>query len=202
MIDMNALYQIGYGLFVVTTKNGRRDNGFISNAFMQVALTPPWLCLSVSKQNFSCETIQKTGEFCASILTEDAPFDLFRRFGFQSGRTLNKFANFTGVQRAENGLYYLTDNCNGYICGKVREERDLGSHMLFLADTTEAVTLSKEPSLTYAYYFKHTKPAPPKTKTKGYRCKICGFVYEGEPLPDDYICPICKHPASDFEKIE
>ena len=108
MIDMNALYQIGYGLFVVTTRNGKRDNGFISNAFMQVALTPPWLCLSVSKANFSCETIQKTGEFCASILTESVPFDIFRRFGFQSGRTLNKFANFPDVKRAENGLLYLT----------------------------------------------------------------------------------------------
>lgn len=201
MIDMNTLYQIGYGLFVVTTRNGKRDNGFISNAFMQVALTPPWLCLSVSKQNFSCETIRKTGEFCASILTESVPFDVFRRFGFQSGKTLNKFANFPDVKRAENGLLYLTQNCNGFISGKVREERNCGSHLVFLADTTEAMTLSADPSLTYDYYFKHTKPKPPKTKTKGYRCKICGFIYEGEPLPDDYICPICKHPASDFEKI-
>ena len=202
MINMDTLYQIGYGLFVVSTRDGKKDNGCIVNAFMQVALTPPWLCLSISKLDYTCEIIQKTGEFCASILTESAPFDLFRRFGFQSGRTLNKFTNFPDKKRAENGLLYLTKDCNGYICGKVREEIDCGSHIVFLADTTQAQTLSKDPSLTYAYYFKHTKPAPPKTKTKGYRCKICGFVYEGEPLPDDYICPICKHPASDFEKIE
>ena len=202
MIDLNTLYQIEYGLFVVTTRMGKKDNGCIINAFQQVALTPPWLCLSVSKLDYTCEIIQKTGEFCASILTESAPFELFRRFGFQSGRTLNKFMNFPDVKRSESGLLYLTKDCNGYICGKVREEKDMGSHIIFLADTTETQTLSKDPSLTYAYYFKHTKPAPPKTKTKGYRCRICGFVYEGEPLPDDYICPICKHPASDFEKIE
>lgn len=202
MIDLNTLYQIEYGLFVVTTRMGKKDNGCIINAFQQVALTPPWLCLSVSKLDYTCEIIQKTGEFCASILTESTPFDIFRRFGFQSGRTLNKFMNFPDVKRSESGLLYLTKDCNGYICGKVREEKDLGSHIVFLADTVETQTLSKDPSLTYAYYFKHTKPEPPKTKTKGYRCKICGFVYEGEPLPDDYICPICKHPASDFEKIE
>ena len=202
MIDLNTLYQIEYGLFVVSTRMGKKDNGCIINAFQQVALTPPWLCLSISKLDYTCEIIQKTGEFCASILTESASFDIFRRFGFQSGRTLNKFANFPDVKRSESGLLYLIKDCNGYICGKVREEKDLGSHVIFLADTTETQTLSTDPSLTYAYYFKHTKPAPPKTKTKGYRCKICGFVYEGEPLPDDYICPICKHPASDFEKIE
>lgn len=202
MIDMNTLYQVGYGLYVVSARDGKKDNACIVNAFMQVSLTPTWLCLSVDKLNYTCEMIRKTGDFCVSMLTENTTFDTIRRFGFQSGRTLNKFANLPDKQRAENGLLHLTKECNGFLTGKVLEERDCGSHIVFLADLTQAETISKDPSLTYAYYFKNVKPAPSKTKTKGYRCKICGFVYEGEPLPDDYICPICKHPASDFEKIE
>lgn len=202
MIDMNTLYQVGYGLYVVSARDGKKDNACIVNAFMQVSLTPTWLCLSVDKLNYTCEMIRKTGDFCVSMLTESTTFDTIRRFGFQSGRTLNKFSNYPEKQRAENGLLYLTKECNGFLTGKVLEERDCGSHIVFLADLTQAETINKDPSLTYAYYFKNIKPAPSKTKTKGYRCKICGFVYEGEPLPDDYICPICKHPASDFEKIE
>ena len=202
MIDMNTLYQVGYGLYVVSAKDGKKDNACIVNAFMQVSLTPTWLCLASDKLNYTCEMIQKTGEFCVSMLTESTSFDTIRRFGFQSGKTLNKFANLPDVKRADNGLLYLTRECNGFLTGKVLEQKDCGSHMVFLAELTQAETLNRDPSLTYAYYFKHIKPVPPKTKTKGYRCKICGFVYEGEPLPDDYICPICKHPASDFEKIE
>lgn len=202
MIDLNTLFQVGYGLYVFSTRDGKKDNACIVNAFMQVSLTPAWLCASISKETYTCEMLKKTGEFCASILTESVPFDIIRRFGFQSGKKMNKFANLPDVKRSESGLLYLTKDCNGFVCGKVLDERDCGSHMVFLSDLTQAETLNNDPSLTYDGYFKNVKPTPPKTKTKGYRCKICGFIYEGEPLPDDYICPICKHPASDFEKIE
>ena len=145
--------------------------------------------------------ILRTGKFLASVISEDASFDLFRNFGFQSGRDVDKFADFTDVKRTGNGLYAVTKGTNAWISAKVIQSVDLGSHTLFLAEVEDAEVLSDSPSATYAYYQDHIKPKPEKTKTVGWRCRICGYIYEGEELPADFICPICKHGAEDFEKI-
>jgi len=202
-IDANTMFKLSYGLFILTTKDGDKDNGCITNAAIQISENPRRISLAVNKANYSCGMLMKTGVFNISILATSAPFSIFERFGFHSGRDTDKFSGLESSFRTDNGVRYLPESVNGVISGKVVECSDNGSHMLFTADVTQAFVLSGEPSLTYQYYFDHIKPKPkPRAERKaGYACKICGYEYEGEHLPEDFICPLCKHGASDFEKI-
>lgn len=200
-MDNSAFFKIGYGLYVLTAREGQKDNGCIVNTVMQVTDTPKRLALAVNKGNYTCEMMQRTKKCNVTVLCEGASFDLFRRFGFQSGRDVDKFQGFGGAERSENGLLYLTESSNAYFSANVIAEQDLGTHILFIAEATAAEVLSDKPTVTYTYYQEHIKPKPEKTQKKGWRCKICGYVYEGDPLPEDFICPLCKHPASDFERI-
>lgn len=196
--DMTALFNIGYGLYVISTNDGEKDNGFIANTVCQLTSDPCRIAVTVNKQNYSHEIIQKTGKMNVNCISKDAPFSLFERFGFVSGRDVKKFA-LLDIMRSDNGLAVLTEYVNAFFSLEVESYTDLGSHGMFICTVTNAAVLSEVESMTYAYYHAYVKPKPPK-KT-GYVCKICGYVYEGEPLPDDFICPICKHPASDFEKL-
>lgn len=202
----NPLFNIQYGLFVITTQNGDRDNGCISNTVAQVTAQPNRISVALNKGNFSTELIQHSGRFTASILSEAADFELFKHFGFQSGRTVDKFADFTDCRRVNNGTFAITRGTNAFISAEVEQTIDLGTHMLFIGLVTEMETLSDIPSATYNYYQTNIKPKPqPVGQTvEGktiWRCSICGYEYVGEELPDDFICPICKHPASDFVKV-
>jgi len=199
-IDPQALCNIGYGLYVVTSNDGKRDNGLIVNAVTQVTNTPNRVAVAINKMNYSCGTIEKTGVLNICTLSEDAPFRLFERFGFQSGKDVDKLCDFAHGQHSANGLLYLNKYANGYISCKVINTVDLQTHLLFICDVTQCVTLSDAPTMTYSYYQQHVKPRP-ETDKKGYVCKVCGWVYEGEELPDDIVCPLCKHGASDFEPI-
>ena len=203
-VDPKAMFSLSYGLFVLSARDGARDNGCIINTVMQVTDTPKRVAIAVNKQNLTHDMIASTGVFNISVLTQDAPFDLFKRFGFQSGRNADKLAGLEGVRRSANGLSYVTGVANALISGKVISTQDLGTHTLFVADVTEAQVLSDAPSVTYAYYFAHIKPKPQPaiTEQKGWVCKICGYVYEGEELPADFICPLCKHGAEDFERLK
>ncbi len=205
-VDPNAMFKFSYGLFVLTAKDGAKDNGCIINTASQLTDTPKRITIAVNKANYTHDIILKTGVFNVSVLSEDAAMATFQRFGFQSGRNADKFAGCEGLERSANGLYYLTEGTNAVISGKVIQSVDCGTHTLFIADVTEAKILSQEPSVTYAYYFAHIKPKPlpaamSDAPKKGWICKICGFIYEGEELPPDYICPICKHGVQDFEKL-
>lgn len=195
-----AMYKLTYGLFVLTAKEGEKDNGCIINTAMQVTTDPNRIIIVVNKQNYTHDMIMKTKVFNVSMISTDADFELFKRFGFQSGRDVDKMDGIA-FSRAANEVAYLDEMVNGYISGKVISTTDLGSHTMFLADVSDADVLSEAESVTYAYYHKNIKPAPQPTKKKGWICKICGYVYEGEDLPADFICPICKHPASDFERL-
>lgn len=199
-MDKRAMYNLTYGLFVLTAKEGEKDNGCIVNTVAQVTTSPNRITVAVNKTNHTHDMIMNTGLFNANILTEKTPFGVFQHFGFQSGRDVNKFMG-DSYKRSENGIIYLPDTANAYISGKVVSATDIGTHTLFLADVTDAAVLSEDPSVTYAYYQAHIKPQPEKPKKTGWRCKICGYVYEGEDLPEDFICPWCKHGAIDFEKI-
>ena len=205
-VDPNALFKFSYGLFVLTAKDGAKDNGCIINTAAQLTDTPKRITIAVNKANYTHDMILKTGVFNVSVLSEDVGMATFQRFGFQSGRDADKFAGCEGLQRSANGLYYITEGANAVLSGKVIQTVDCGTHTLFIADVTEAKILSKEPSVTYAYYFAHIKPKPltaamSDAPKKGWICKICGYVYEGEDLPADFICPICKHGVADFEKL-
>ncbi|MDD3164756.1 MAG: flavin reductase [Oscillospiraceae bacterium] len=200
-MDKKAMYALTYGLFVVTAREGDKDNGCITNTVGQVTTTPNRISLAVNKANYTHDMIVRTGLFNVSILSEDASFDTFRHFGFQSGRDTDKFAGFTDCARAENGLSYVTAGVNAWLSAKVVQTIDLGTHTLFIADVTDGGVLTDVPAATYAYYQAHIKPAPTQPAKTGWRCKICGYIYEGETLPPDFICPICKHGADDFEKI-
>ena len=205
-MNKKAMYAISYGLFVVTARVGEKDNGCITNTVAQVTSEPNRISVAVNKSNYTCGMIQESGCFTASVISQNATFDLFKRFGFQSGRDVNKFDGFSAVQRAENGTLIVTEGTNAWISAKVEQTIDLGSHMLFIAAVTDMEVLSDAPSATYTYYQENIKPKPeavaktPDGKTV-WRCKICGYEYVGEELPEDFICPICKHPASDFEKV-
>ena len=208
-INRDALFKLTYGLFLVFSKDqSNKDNASINNSFFQISDDPSLFALSVNKANLTATTILETGIFNVSALTEETSYSLIKRFGFQSGREVNKFIGFEKeVERSNNGLYRLTHSTNAYYSLKVKQSIDCGNHILFIAELVEAKILSSDNSLTYAYYFAHTKPtALPSlntgSKKVGWRCKICGYTYVGEELPKDYICPICKHPASDFEKVE
>ena len=200
-MDSNALFKVGYGLYVLTVNEGGKDNGCIINTVMQVTSEPPQIAITVNKQNYTCEMVQRTKKFNISILSEKSGFEIFKRFGYQSGKDVNKFADFEEVKRSPNGVFYITQNTNTYLSAYVKQEIDLGTHVLFIAQLVAAEILSDEPTVTYDYYQKNIKPKPQETVKHGWRCKICGFVYEGENLPDEYICPICKHGAADFERI-
>ncbi|MBQ5662525.1 MAG: flavin reductase [Clostridia bacterium] len=198
--DPAALFSIGYGLYVVTTNDGQKDNGLIVNTVTQVTDSPKRVAVTINKQNYSFHTIRKTGILNVNCLSTEAPFDVFRTFGFQSGRSVNKFEN-CNPKRSRNGLVVLPKHINAFLSLKVAEYVDLGTHGMFICDVTESRVLSSTPTMTYTYYQENVKPKPEAPKSKGYVCKICGYVYEGDPLPEDFICPLCKHGASDFEPI-
>lgn len=204
--DSKVTRNLSYGLFVITTNQDGKDNGCISNTLIQPASEPLSISVAINKANLTCEMIKNTKRFTASIISEDASFDLFKHFGFQSGSDVNKFADFTDCKRTSNGTMAITKGTNSYISVTVNQIVDLGSHLLFIGTPTESESLSKERSATYAYYFENIKPKPEKVGTTPdgktiWRCTICGYEYVGEELPEDFICPICKHPASDFEKV-
>lgn len=198
-MDKNAMYKIPYGLYVLTAREGEKDNGCIINTAAQVTSSPNRITVAVNKDNYTHDMIKNTGVFNVSVLTEGATFETFQNFGFQSGREADKLAKIT-FSRAENGVVYLTDKVNAVISGKVCREIDMGTHTIFVADVTDAKVLSEDESVTYSYYQKNIKPAPEK-KSKGYVCVICGYIYEGDELPADFVCPICKHGVSDFKKL-
>lgn len=203
-MDAKAMFKFSYGLFVLSARENGFDNGCIINTAMQVTVAPNQIAITVNKTNKTHDMIHATGVFNLSMLSEQTPFSIFQRFGFQCGRNVDKFAGFDQKKRSENGLYYITDYANAYVSGKVVREVDLGTHTLFIAEVTEAEVLSDIPSVTYTYYQEHIKPQPeaPKNGKTVWVCKVCGYVYEGEELPPDFICPICKHGAADFEKRE
>ena len=201
-MNNNALFKIGYGLYVLTANDNEKDNGCIINTVMQVTSNPCQIGIAVNKQNYTNQMIQKTKKFNVSVLSENAKFETFKHFGFQSGANVDKFANYTDVKRSPNGLYYITKDTNAYFSAYVKQETDLGTHTLFIAQLVAAEILSDVPTVTYDFYQKNIKPKPQETaKKSGWRCKICGYVYEGETLPSDFICPWCKHGVEDFEKI-
>ncbi len=202
-MNQQAMFKISYGLFVLTAQEKGFDNGCIINTAMQVTSTPNRISITVNKQNKTHDMVRATGVFNISMLSEDADFEIFKHFGFQSGKNVDKFENYGPKEKSENGLYYITKGTNAYLSGKVVQEVDLGSHTLFIADVTAGEVLSEVPSVTYTYYQEHIKPKPeaPKTGKTVWVCKVCGYVYEGEELPADFICPLCKHGAEDFEKV-
>ena len=201
-IEPNAFFKLSYGLFVLTAAENGKDNGCIVNTVQMLTNTPKRILVSVNKQNLTHDMILRTGLFNVSVLTENTPFRLFEQFGFQSGRTADKFAGDPEV-RSASGIRYVPEFANAYFSARVISSADYGTHTLFVAEVTEAKILSDEPSVTYDYYFQHIKPKPQPSaeKKKGFVCKICGYVYEGDKLPDDFICPLCKHGAEDFEPI-
>ncbi len=210
VIEKEAMFKLTYGLFVLTVNDGMKDNGCIVNTVSMLTETPKRITVYVNKLNYTEQMIRKSGKFNVSVLTESAPFDIFKQFGFSSGRDVYKFAG-RSYPRTSNGLYYIPEHTNAVISAKVTDMLDYGTHTLFVAEVTEAKVLSAEPSVTYEYYFAHIKPkpgaaaAPAEKKNPNVHrwvCKICGYVYEGETLPDDYICPLCKHGAEDFEQID
>ena len=201
-MDNSALYKIGYGLYVLTAQDKVKDNGCIVNTVLQVTGAPSVTgVIAVNKQNYTHDMVMNTKKFNLSILSTEAPFSVFSHFGFQSGGKVDKFAGFADVARSENGLYYLTQNANAYLSFAVTDCIDFGSHTMFRAEIVDGKNLSEIDSVTYAYYQAHIKPKPQAAAKKGFRCNICNYVYEGETLPADFICPICKHGASDFVEI-
>ncbi len=203
-IDSTALFRISYGLYVLTARENGFDNGCIVNTAQLLTSDPLRFSVTVNKQNHTHDMILRTGLLNLSVLTEEAVFPIFERFGFRSGRDTDKFAGDAAENRTENGLRYLTEAVNAVISGRVVETHDFGTHTLFVAEVTGAARLSDAPSATYDYYFAHIKPKPqPVEETKkGFVCRICGYVYEGDTLPDDFVCPLCKHGAEDFEKLK
>ena len=199
-MDTKALFKIGYGLYVLTAQD-EKDNGCIINTVMQVTSNPLQVAIAVNKRNYTNEIIQKTRKFNLSILSEKAYFSIYEHFGYKSGRDTDKFATFCDVKRSPNGLLYITKGTNAYLSAYVQNEIDLGTHSLFIGQLVASENLNDDKSATYDYYQNSVKPKPENTVKKGWRCKICGYIYEGEDLPVDYICPICKHGAVDFEKL-
>lgn len=198
--DMTALFKIGYGLYVVTSYDGIKDNGMIVNTVSQVTSSPNRIAVCINKQNYSHDTILKTGIMNVNCLSVEAPFSVFETFGFKSGKNVNKFAG-QNVRHSENGLVFLPRYINAFMSLEVEQYVDLGTHGMFICTISEAQVMSDKETMTYSYYQENVKPKPNAEKKKGYICTVCGYVYEGDELPDDFICPTCKHPASDFEKI-
>ena len=200
--DLSALFKIGYGLYVVTCNDGKKDNGLIVNTVQQVTNTPNRVSVAINKDNYSHHVIKQSGVMNVNCLTTQAPFKVFENFGFQSGRNVNKFENCQVEMRSDNGLLFLPKFINAFMSLKVESYVDLDTHGLFICSITEARVISDAESMTYDYYFNNVKPKPQTEGKKGYVCKICGYVYEGDKLPDDIVCPLCKHGAADFEPIK
>ncbi|MDR2733926.1 MAG: flavin reductase [Spirochaetota bacterium] len=202
-IDPAAMFRLSYGLFVLTARDGQKDNGCIINTATQITAEPLRISIAVNKTNLTHDMIAKTREFNLSILGESAPFRIFEQFGFHSGRDTDKFAAAGYGERAANGIRYIPEHTNCVISARVFESHDYGTHTVFMADVTQTLVVSDEPSVTYQYYFANIKPRPrpPAKDKKGFVCKICGYVHEGDVLPEDFICPLCKHGAQDFEPI-
>ena len=203
LVEQNAMFSLSYGLFVLTARDGAKDNGCIINTVTQLTDSPKRISIAVNKANLTHDMIVKTGEFNVSVLSNDAPFALFQHYGFQSGRNTDKFAGIQGMARSTNGIYYIPYCTSAFLSAKVTQTVEFETHTLFIADVTEAKLLSNVPSMTYAYYFANVKPKPAVLqKQTGWVCKICGWVYEGEELPPDIVCPLCKHGAADFERLQ
>ena len=205
-VDKKAMYRLTYGLYVLTSGLDGKDNGCIINTAVQVSSDPNRISIAVNKANYTHDLIAQNRKFTISSISQEATFDLFRRFGFQSGRNVDKFAGFSSYERGANGCLYITEGTNAYIAGWVEQAIDLGSHTLFISPVTDMEVLSSSPSISYDYYQNNIKPKPqPVGKTPEgkviWRCRICGYEYVGEQIPEDFICPICKHPAADFEKV-
>ena len=198
--DMTALFKIGYGLYVVTSHDGTKDNGLIVNTVSQLTDNPQRVAVNINKRNYSHDVIKKTGVLNVNCLDVSAPFSVFQTFGFQSGRTADKFDGIDEL-RSDNGLRFLPRYINAFMSLKVENYIDLGSHGLFICSVTEARVISDRDTMTYTYYQNHVKPKPQTEGKKGFVCKVCGWVYEGDTLPDDIVCPLCKHGAADFEPI-
>jgi len=201
-MNNKIMFKIQYGLFVLTARENDKDNGCIINTALQVTSTPCQITIAVNKDNYTHDMIHRTKEFNVSIIAENAHFDLFQHFGFQTGKEIDKFANYPNANRSENGLYYVTEGTNSYISAKVVGETDMGTHTIFSAVVTGGELLSEVDSTTYNYYQCNIKPVATPPKSKGWLCTVCGYIYEGDPLPEGYICPICKHGVEAFEKIE
>ena len=199
--DLTALFNIGYGLYVVTSNDGHKDNGLIVNTVSQLTDNPKRVAVCINKANYSHHVIRQTGIMNVNCLDVSAPFSVFQNFGFQSGRTVDKFAGID-EHRSDNGLRFLPMYINSFMSLKVEDYLDLGTHGMFICSVAEARVLGKNETMTYTYYQKNVKPKPQTEGKKGYVCKVCGWVYEGEPLPDDIVCPLCKHGAADFEPIK
>lgn len=200
-MNQEAMFKLTYGLFVVTAREDEKDNGCIVNTVTQVTIEPNRIILAVNKQNYTHDMIVRTGKFNVSVLTEQSKFSTYQNWGFQSGRDADKTVGIE-FHRAENGIIVLDKEINAYLCANVVSMTDLGTHTLFLADVMDAEVISDEPSVSYHYYQKNIKPAPPTDKKKGFVCTVCGYIYEGDTLPDDFVCPTCKHPAADFKRLE
>ena len=199
--DMTALFRIGYGLYVVTSNDGKKDNGLIVNTVTQLTDSPYRVAVNINKANYSHHVIQQTGILNVNCLSVDAPFSVFQQFGFQSGRSVDKFAG-QKVNRSDNGLVFLDKYINAFMSLKVEQYVDLGTHGMFICSVTEARVVSDKDTMTYTYYQKYVKPKPQTEGKKGFVCKVCGYIYEGDELPEDFICPLCKHGAVDFESIQ
>lgn len=200
-MDIKALQKIGYGLYVITSKGERGDNGMIGNAIMQLTENPNQIAVCINKNNYSHGLIKESGKMNVCCLSTDAPFSIIQRFGFQSGRDTDKFEGLS-FKRSANGLAYLSEHTCAYFSLEVTAYTDMGSHGLFICTVTEAETLSEKEAMSYAYYHKEVKPQPQKAEKKSYVCTICGFRYEGEELPEDYVCPLCNHGAAYFEEVK
>ncbi len=198
--DLTALFNIGYGLYVITSNDGKKDNGLIVNTVTQVTNAPNRLAVTINKENYSHHVIKQTGKMNINVLTESTPFAVFEAFGFRSGRNVDKFAGCNPL-RSDNGLIFLPRHINSFMSLKVESYVDLDTHGMFICSVTEARVISDAPTMTYSYYYDNVKPKPETEGKKGFVCKVCGWVYEGETLPDDIVCPLCKHGAADFEPI-
>ena len=198
--DLTALFNIGYGLYVVTSNDGRRDNGCIVNTVTQVTNSPNRVAVCINKQNYTHHVVKETGKMNVNCLSVDAPFSVFETFGFQSGRNTDKFVGWEKLY-SDNGLVFLPQYINSFLSLKVEDYIDLDTHGMFLCSVTEARVVSDRETMTYTYYQNKVKPKPQAEGKKGFVCKVCGYVYEGDELPDDFICPLCKHGAADFEPI-
>ena len=203
LIDTNALYNIGYGLYVITSNDGTKDNGMIGNTVIQVTSNPMQVVVCINKGNYSHDVIKQTCKMNVNCLSTEAPFSIFEKFGFSSGRDKNKFEGFKDYALDDNGVPYITVGSNAYFSGEVISHVKVEDHVIFMIKVNKAVHLNDVDSVTYDYYYKNIKPKPKQTTGTrvGWRCVVCGFVYEGEVLPPEYVCPLCKHGIKDFEKI-
>ena len=201
-MNTKSLYKLTYGVYLLTARDGERDNGCIINTAVQVANDPARVSIAVIKNNYTCDMIRKSGIFNLSAITTEADFTLFRRFGMQSGWDVDKFGGFPDTARSGNGLLYLTKTSAAFLSAKVVDSVDLGSHTLFIGELTDGEVLSDAPTCTYGYYQSDIKPKPQQPKKKAWVCSVCGYVYEGDELPDDFKCPLCQHGKEDFELVE